>query len=140
MKKKVKKVYNKPAPPSWYSIGHRWANILHTRIRLKSSKLAYELFRKNLSENSICRCGNPSETAAHFFLECPLYDYPRNKLLRTISRIISPGLNPLILPQLEPSHYIDILLCGSPDVPENLNHSIIHATQTFLISSGRFSR
>ena len=49
-------------PPSYYNIGNRYLNILHTRIRNNCSALHNDLFHANLIHSPSCSCG--------YFREC----------------------------------------------------------------------
>ena len=67
-KYKLKQHYFKNAnPPSYYNIGNRYLNILHTRIRNNCSALRNDLFHANLIHNPSCSCGYSTENAEHFF-------------------------------------------------------------------------
>ena len=46
---------------------------------MKCSKLKHDLSMNNIIDNNMCQCGN-TETAYHFFFECPLYTIYRNDL------------------------------------------------------------
>ena len=63
-------------------VGRRIGQILHARVRLCCSSLNYDLFRKNITDSSLCTC-NQVETAAHFLLYCPLYNRQRQLFFTT---------------------------------------------------------
>ena len=66
-KYKLKQHYYKNAkPPSYYNIGNRHLNILHTRIRNNCSALHNDLFHANLIHSPSCSCGYSTENAEHF--------------------------------------------------------------------------
>jgi hypothetical protein len=68
-KYKLKQHYYKNAkPPSYYNIGNRYLNILHTRIRNNCSTLHNDLFHANLIHSSSWSCGYSTENAEHFFI------------------------------------------------------------------------
>ena len=68
-KYKLKKHYFKNAKLlSFYNIGNRYLNILHTRIRNNCSALHNTLFHTNLIHSTSCSCGYSTENAEHFFL------------------------------------------------------------------------
>ena len=68
-KYKLKQHYYKNAkPPSYYNIGNRYLNILHTRIRNNCSALHNDLFHANLIHNPSCSCGYSTENAGHCFI------------------------------------------------------------------------
>ena len=126
--------------PYYYYIGKRIPNLLHTRLRLNTSKLNGHLFRSNLIESPACTCGYHDEGTKHFILYCPHYTKVRQKLLRSIANLISPGVHPSTLPNLEAMRYIDILLYGlSLDTNCHVNIKIFHCFQTYILESGRFT-
>jgi hypothetical protein len=53
---------------AYYSYGCRVLNVLHTRLRHRSSNLNADLFRVNLINDPGCVCGWIIEDAIHFFL------------------------------------------------------------------------
>ena len=70
--------------PTYYYFGFRMEQVKHCRLRLASSNLNYDLFRRHLLEDPACSCGYTAETSEHFLLHCPLYNSIRNK---TISKL-----------------------------------------------------
>ena len=56
-------------PSRYYSYDCRVLNVLHTRLRHRSSNLNADHFRVNLINNSSCVYGWVIEDAIHFFLE-----------------------------------------------------------------------
>jgi glucan phosphoethanolaminetransferase (alkaline phosphatase superfamily) len=58
---------------SFYNIGDRKTNIIHTKLRHRCSGLNADLYRVNLKNDPRCVCGHLFEDAIHFFLECPLF-------------------------------------------------------------------
>ena len=60
--------YNNAKPPSYYNIGNRYLNILHTRIRNNCSALHNDLFHVNLIHSPSWSCGYSTENAEHFFI------------------------------------------------------------------------
>ena len=125
--------------PIWYSIGKIISNKLQTRLRLNNSKLNSDLFRHNLADDPSCSCGFPVENTVHYFLECPLYNTIRIKLLRDVRDIISPNVNINLLPNIDKSYFTNLLIAGNPELTHSDNINIAYATQSFLIKSGRFS-
>ena len=70
-KYKLKQHYYKNAKPtSYYNIGNRYLNILHSRIR------------NNCSPS--CSCGYSTENAEHCLLYCKRFDAQRNLLYRSL--------------------------------------------------------
>ena len=60
-------------------------NIIHARLRRECSSLNADLYKVNLSDTYLCRCGSGVENAKDYFLECELYDNIRLSLVRTIA-------------------------------------------------------
>jgi hypothetical protein len=67
-------------PPKFYIAGCRILNIIHTRLRHRSSSLNADLFRVHLANDPGCICGCAFEDAIHFILECCLYNKAREEL------------------------------------------------------------
>ena len=55
--------------PSYFYLGDRKSQILHSRLRLSCSSLNSYLFRNHLRTDNKCSCGQP-ETAQHYLFEC----------------------------------------------------------------------
>ena len=73
-----------PNSPSYYNIGNKYLNILHTRIRDNCSALHNDLFHANLMHSPSYSCGYPTENAEHFLLYCKRFDAQRNILYRSL--------------------------------------------------------
>ena len=112
---------NQSPVPSYYFIGERKYQVLHTRLRLGCSSLNADLFRNHVSAIDTCQCGQ-IETATHYLLLCPIY---RNVRTTTIGTIIE-NIN------------LDILLKGCPLYSEDVNISIFLKVQDFIRKSNRF--
>ena len=67
-------------PPKFYIAGCRILNIIHTRLRHRSSSLNADLFRVHLANDPGCICGCAFEDAIHYILECFLYNEAREDL------------------------------------------------------------
>ena len=108
--------------PKYYYVGHRKAQILHTRIRTGCSSLGHDLYRRNLIDNPLCVCGL-LEDASHYFLFCPRYFVSRNIMFQKLQHFdIS----------------LDILLYGSDELLYNENVHIFNVVHEYIISSKRF--
>ena len=81
-KKSLINYVNLLKPPRYYSYGCRVLNVLHTRLRHRSSNLNADLFRVNLINDP--GCGWVIEDAIHFFLECCLYVEAREQLTNNL--------------------------------------------------------
>ena len=71
-------------------------------------------------------------TTDHFLLFCPIFKAHREKLMDTVNPIVS-RLNPNF------SHLNEILLYGSDSLDEAENKSILEATLSYIINTGRLS-
>ena len=107
--------------PTYFYVGERRSQILHTRLRLGCSLLNSDLYKNHLRDNDKCICGAP-ETAEHFFFECNIYAHQRNTTIYQIPYQI----NTLIL------------LSGCPLYDDAVNEEIFKIVQRFIIESGRF--
>ena len=76
--------YKNTKPPSYYDIGNRYLNILHTRMRNNCSALHNDLCHANLIHSPSCSCGYSTENAEHFLLYCKRSDAHRNILYRSL--------------------------------------------------------
>jgi len=129
-----------PPPPEWLYTGSRYANILHTRLRLNNPALNAYLFRTGRSPSCSCECGYKSENIKHFVLDCPRYAAQRGRLLADIRNLLAPGIHPNMLIDLDNAYLLKLLMQGSDDHDNSTNISICNAFQYFIISTGRFSK
>ena len=126
-KYKWKQYYYKNAKPSsYYNIGNRYLNILHTRIRNNCSALHNDLFHANLIHSPSCSCGYSTENAEHFLLYCKRFDAQRNILYRSL---------------LAANVHIDLntLLFGSQIYNIDTNRHVFITVQTYIKETCRFS-
>ena len=117
----------KTAPPSWFFLGSRHANILHTRLRLDNPSLNCHLFKYGMSDTCACNCGHPTESTKHFVLECPDFAAPRDTMLAAIRDVIAPGTHPRFLVDLDPNYLLTIILRGSTELSYQDNSTIFSA-------------
>ena len=75
----------KSLPPSYFSHGERYWNVIHTRLR-HNCVLNKDLFRCNIIDSPLCSCGK-TEDAYHYFFSCTKYSAPRNDLFNAIFRM-----------------------------------------------------
>ena len=116
---------NKVITPSYYYIGKRHSQVIHTRLRTKSSCLNEHLYAKNIIDSPLCRCGD-IESNFHFFFICSYYSAIRTKLMNDILGIISPV-------------DLDTLLFGNTCLNDDDNSKIFLCVQQYIIESKRFS-
>jgi len=130
-KKSLNNIKQPPSPPHWRYTGSRYANILHTRLRVNNPALNAYLFRSGRSPICSCNCGHRLENIKHFILECPQYAVQRGRLLADIQNLFTFELPP-------DTRLLSILLHGSDEHDINTNISVCNIFQTFIISTGRF--
>ena len=99
------------------SISKNKRTVFHMRLRTQCSSLSWDLFRKNMTDSPLCRCGG-LENASHYFLQCPLYNTHRVSLLRTISQYSQPS--------------IEVILNGNSVLPNDTNTCIFKAVHKFI--------
>ena len=127
----IKTIYIQPKAPSWYSVGNRLPNSLQTRFRLNNSKLNCDLFKFNKTENPSCSCGYQTEDINHYVLKCPNYNKLRPALLAKAVELTG---------NLDSTSITKLLLFGSSNYSDEINAQLMHAFQTYVVSSGRFSK
>lgn len=127
-------------PPPWFYFGSRFPNVIHARLRLGHSTLNSHLFKVNRAETCSCSCGNSGETTKHYLLECPNYLAQRDTMLAEIRDLLAPGTHPNLLINLDPKHFLTLLLRGSDEQSSDVNRDIFAAVHQFIISTGRFSK
>ncbi|PJE78012.1 hypothetical protein CI610_03057 [invertebrate metagenome] len=99
--------------PFYYQIGDRKHNIMHARLRNRSSTLNNDLFHANLINFKHCQCGHPVEDAYHFFFECNNYSVQRLQLFRDLNYFIPLDLQLLLFGKNELSHQENVTICQS---------------------------
>lgn len=114
---------NLQKPPKYFTIGIRFAQIQHARLRTSCSCLNQHLFSKNIVTDPYCHCG-AVETTKHFLFECQKYNLIRNEMLNQISQYCTPDLN--------------CLLFGDEHLDFASNSAIFQAVQNYILESKRF--
>ena len=117
--------------PKFNNVGSKMGNIFHTRLRLNASVLNAHLFKIQKTVSPCCECGDPTETVAHFVLNCPHFNVLRSELFDQVSRVMPSfahisGLNKL-----------NLLLYGS-GLNDNQGLEIAKLFQNFIIKTKRF--
>ena len=112
-------------PPKFYIAGCRILNIIHTRLRHRSSSLNADLFRVHLANDPGCICGCAFEDAIHYILECCLYNKAREEL----------KLRLVFLNELK----IEVLLFGDDTLTEMQNLQIFKSVQLYIKRTKRFT-
>lgn len=119
--------YPSKKPPPHFNVGSRLGNILHTRLRRRSSSLKCDLFRCNLIDTCYCDCGKFIESADHYFLVCSLYTAHRNVLF-------------IGMRELDIEITIENILFGNIDFDYEKNSRLFLLVQKFILDSKRFVR
>ena len=119
-----------------YSRGvSKYANALHTQLRVGQSYLNSHGFKINLKEDDLCLCYR-SETTSHYFLDCFLYQEERESLFNKISQY---------LPQFKTftkKKKLETILFGfnlTNIEPDQRNISVAFAVQNYILKTKRFS-
>ena len=119
-----------------YSRGiSKYANTLHTQLRVGQSYLNSHGFKINLREDDLCLC-HRSETVSHFFLDCFLYQEERDELFKKISQYL-PGFQ-----TFSKTKKLEIILYGfnlSNIEPDPRNISIVFAVQKYIMKPNVFT-
>ena len=115
---------NVPVPKYFY-IGKWKAHILHTRLRTNCSSLNLDLFVKNISDSSMCLCGNVEDTQ-HYFFHCIHFRQQRTVLINEISRYYNPSLT--------------LLLHGDQTLSFETNVIIFQAVHKYICNTQRFEK
>ena len=110
--------------PSYYFVGDRFLNIIHTRLRHRSSSLNADLHRINFVNDPGCACGWVIEDAIHYLLECCFYAEARNDLKNDLC----------FLDEIK----IETLLFGDDSLSEQNNLLIFKAVQHYIKQTKRF--
>ena len=124
--------------PNYFASGDRFANIIHTQLRLGRSKLNSHLYEVNILPSAACSCNCPNEDTRHFFLFCPLFEQPRLTLLRSVGNVLAPGVHPHLLVNYVADRLLEIMLSGSTSLQDELNVEIFTAVQLYIIQTRRF--
>jgi len=69
----------------FFNYGSRNVNILHCKLRNRSSALNYDLFYSHLVPSRACECGFPCEDVNHYLFHCPNYQNQKIMLLHELS-------------------------------------------------------
>ena len=112
--------------PKYYYYGPRLTQILHARLRMRSSSLNEHLYIKNIIDNPNCLCGE-IESTYHYLFKCPKYTRQRNILFRKLFQLLN----------IRPSE--NLLLFGSPDHNIDSNIIVFTTVHQYISQSKRFS-
>ena len=76
----------KPKPLLLYH-SSRKSSVKHAQLRMRCSKLNFDLFSLHVIHSPACPCGHIREDSNHYLLQCPLYVQARNKMLNDIRQL-----------------------------------------------------
>ena len=108
----------------FYYMGDRSINICLARLRMGCSKLNYDLcYKLHVKDDPSCRCGYHSESVAHYFLYCPMFETQRIDLIEAVS-----GIGPINL---------TTILTGVHGTTETLK-LLMEAVQAYMTRTERF--
>ena len=107
--------------PTYFNCGSRIGQIYHARLRTNSGPLNDHLYKCNLSDSPLCRCG-ARETSKHFLTACPIYTDIRRD---TISGLRDISLNNLLF--------------GNPLLSNEDNVHTFKVVHEFILKSKRFA-
>lgn len=114
------------SPPSYFSFGDRFYNIIHTKLR-HNCILNCDLFRYNIIDSPSCTCGKVEDTY-HYFFSCTKYARARDELFNNVFKI--RNLN------IVNTH---VLLWGDVSVSDSVNETLFSMVHLFIKKSERFS-
>lgn len=114
------------SPPSYFSFGDRFYNIIHTKLR-HNCILNCDLFRYNIIESPSCTCEKVEDTY-HYFFSCIKYARARDELFNNVFKI--RNLN------IVNTH---VLLWGDVTVSDSVNETLFSMVHLFIKKSERFS-
>lgn len=113
------------SPPSFFSFGKRYTNIIHTKLR-HNCILNYDLCKRNILNSPQCSCGKQEDTY-HFFFVCKNYSIARNTLFDCLFMLELVNID------------LNLLLYGDVNLPLHINNKIFAAVHKFIDESCRFS-
>lgn len=125
-KKAVHKTQHDKSPPTYFTIGDRYLNVLHARLRNKCSALNMDLYHANIKPNAMCQCGYLYENAQHYFLSCKNYTAQRNILFFELRKENIPT-------------DLETLMYGNDMFNMNINTLIFTKVQNYIKETNRFS-
>ena len=111
-----------------FSVGERFVNIHHTRIRIGCSKLKALHFNLHVEDDPSCRCGLGIEDPYDFLFTCPLYAQ-----IVVVICLIRYLISNLTLHQ--GSHYF---YEGGNHLTFDQNKAIFEYVQAYIRTSSRF--
>lgn len=128
-------VHFKPKLCKVFSLGDKYINRLHTQIRLGRTQLNENLYKIGLADTKGCLCGAPSESTAHYLLDCFLYDNDRKELFESLGALLEKCMD-----SYTRTEQIEILLRGvRPEIHGRLkfNSQIFKCIHKYISRTNR---
>ena len=128
----------KPKRCKLYNIGTKYANSIHTQLRIGRSQLNEHLFAIGRSGTQGCLCNFPNESVEHIMLDCFLYNTEREALfnyIRNTRNVLSADLETYNRKSL-----LSVLLYGEHPLDYYrfpYNKLLFRAVQQFLVKTKR---
>ena len=123
-----------PVPPSYFTLGTKTGNILHTKLRVGMSDLNAHLYSIQKAQSPNCVCSSTPETTNHFILTCRIHAHHRAELFRNMTLILQSDFF-----NLPPDIKTDILLHGK-NLSSEQSHIVASTFQKFIFNTKRFQR
>ena len=79
-KKELSKYFGQSPAPKYFSYGSKLENIVHTQLRVGTSKLKAHMYKLQLNDSPDCPCGEATETSKHLVLDSSLHVLARHLL------------------------------------------------------------
>ena len=105
--------------------GKRVENVKHAQLRMKCSKLNYDLNLLHVTGSPACSCGHRCENANHFLLHCPLYGQIRAVMINDSREVTQVYVSR------------NLLLYGSDHLDFLTNSKIVKVVHSYLKSTER---
>ena len=114
----------KPKPLLLYH-GSRKSSVKHAQLRMKCSKLNFDLFSLHVIDSPACPCGHIREDSSPYLLQCPLYFQARNKMLNDIRQLCTFHISG------------NLLLYGAVELDYATNCKLFDAVHDYIDETGR---
>ena len=130
----------KPKKCKLYNYGSKYANSIHTQLRIGRSQLNEHLFAIGRSGTQGCLCNFPIESVEHIICDCFLYSSEREALfnyIRNTRNILSSNLETYNRKSL-----VSVLLYGEHPYDDQrlpYNKLLFRAVQNFLVKTRRLN-
>ena len=117
----------------YFAYGSRLGNMLHTQLRLKSSRLNHHRYLQGKTNTPTCRCGHAREDTRHFLLDCPIYLSEREAFFARLQTFLQIDFR-----NLPRSKQLDLLMHG-PQSDSSLAKLVAKCCQSFVLRTKQLS-